>query len=248
MHDFDLTGRRALVTGSTEGIGKAIAQRLVLAGAEVILHGVTADASAALLQQELASTGRPANLVTADFADAAAVDAMISSVGHVDILVSNVAVQIKESLGSIQSTAIDHQVAVNMKAALRLIQAFLPYMQAQKWGRIVMIGSVQESVPHPDMIIYAALKAAQANMVKNIARQTAGEGITVNAIAPGVILTNRNAAVLADPGYAKGVLAGIPARCFGEAEDVAGTALLLCSDAGRYITGTNLPIDGGMHL
>ena len=121
-------------------------------------------------------------------------------------------------------------------------------MLERKWGRILTIGSIQEAKPHPQMLAYAASKAAQTSIVTNLARQFASEGVTVNNLAPGVIVTDRNSAALSDASYSAAVLDRIPARAFGAAEDCAGAALLLCSPASRYITGSSLYVDGGMHL
>ena len=121
-------------------------------------------------------------------------------------------------------------------------------MIERNWGRILTVGSVQEAKPHPDMVIYSALKAAQTLMVQNLAKQFAPHGVTINNLAPGVINTDRARARLTDPAYVNKVLSWIPAGHIGEAEDCAGAALLLCSDAGRYITGQSLFVDGGMSL
>ena len=112
-------------------------------------------------------------------------------------------------------------------------------------GRIITIGSVQEAKPHPDMLVYSASKAAQTNMVQSLALQLAEDGITVNNVAPGVICTDRNVEALSDPDYAKKVSDSIPAGFYGQPEDCAGMVSLLCSDAGRYITGQSIYIDGG---
>lgn len=129
-----------------------------------------------------------------------------------------------------------------------MIQRLAPAMIQRKWGRIVTIGSVQESKPHPEMVVYSALKAAQTLMVRNLAKQFAPHGVTVNNIAPGVINTDRSRARLTDQSYRDKVLTGIPAGFLGESGDCSGAALLLCSEAGRYITGQNLYVDGGMSL
>jgi NAD(P)-dependent dehydrogenase (short-subunit alcohol dehydrogenase family) len=128
---------------------------------------------------------------------------------------------------------------------LLLIQMLAPAMQEKKWGRIITIGSVQERKPHPNMLIYSASKAAQTNMVQSLALQLAPDGITVNNIAPGVIYTDRNVEALSDAEYAKKVTATIPVGFYGEPEDCAGMVRLLCSEAGRYITGQSIYIDGG---
>lgn len=129
-----------------------------------------------------------------------------------------------------------------------LIQKYAKHMQTQNWGRIVTVGSVQEYKPHKDMAVYAASKCAQMSLVQNLAKQLAPYKVTINNLCPGVIATPRNDAALADPEYAPKVLAGIPLGFAGSAEDCAGAALLLCSEEGRYITGSEIIVDGGMHL
>jgi NAD(P)-dependent dehydrogenase (short-subunit alcohol dehydrogenase family) len=121
-------------------------------------------------------------------------------------------------------------------------------MQKQAWGRIITVGSVQQRKPHKDMLVYAASKAAQENMVRNLAKQLAPCGVTVNNVAPGVIETPRNSEALSDKEYAKQVLNGIPVGYAGAPQDCNGLILMLCSDAGRYITGADILIDGGMSL
>ena len=137
------------------------------------------------------------------------------------------------------------QLNCNFASSLVLIQMLAPAMQEKKWGRIITIGSVQERKPHPNMLIYSASKAAQTNMVQSLSLQLAQDGITVNNIAPGVIYTDRNVEALSDAEYAKKVTATIPVGFYGEPEDCAGMVSLLCSEAGRYITGQSIYIDGG---
>lgn len=124
----------------------------------------------------------------------------------------------------------------------------VPGMRSEQWGRILTIGSVQEIRPHPDMVVYAASKAGQTSMVRNLAKQLAPDGITVNNLAPGVISTDRNNERLADEAYAARVLGAIPAGRFGDVSDCIGAAVMLCSDLAGYITGQNLFVDGGMGL
>ena len=129
-----------------------------------------------------------------------------------------------------------------------LMQQYATHMKAQKWGRIVTVGSVQEAKPHPDMLVYSASKAAQTNMVQSLAAQLAADGITVNNVAPGVIATDRNAEALSEPTYAKAVAESIPMGYYGQPEDMAGIVALLCSEDGRYITGQSIYADGGKSL
>ena len=121
-------------------------------------------------------------------------------------------------------------------------------MKAKGWGRIVTIGSVNQYNNHPELSFYGVTKAAQKKMVENIAPSLAPFGVTVNNIAPGAIETPRNDAALADDGFRKKVVASIPAGYVGNPKDMNGAALLLCSDEGRYITGSEIIVDGGMHL
>ena len=137
---------------------------------------------------------------------------------------------------------------VNFFATLRMFQRCYPKMKAQRWGRLIVVGSVNERRPHPDMCVYAATKSAQENLVRGIGRQVAAEGITVNNLCPGVFNTDRNRDCLADPVYGPRVTAAIPLHDYAVPEDAAGAALLLASDAGRYITGATLMVDGGLSI
>lgn len=246
--DFDLTGRRALVTGSTEGIGLGVAERLARAGASVVLHGLPQDSAGETALARLRAIDLGVTLVAIDLAEPDAAGTLLEAAGPVDILVSNVAIQIRRPWEQMDAALMQRHFAVNTVAAYELMLAVLPAMRAKRWGRIVNIGSVQQFKPHPELLIYAGLKAAQVNIVQNLARRVGADGVTVNTVAPGVIVTGRNAPVLADPDYAARVTAGIPLGEFGTPEDIAGVVLMLCSQAGRYITGADIPVDGGMHL
>lgn len=217
-----------------------------------MIHYVGADPAAHEVSGRVAALGRKTGVVQADFAETDAAkkvfDATVRALGGLDILVSNVAVQIPETWQDVTRANFDAQVAINWRCGFELIQLAAPAMLERGWGRIVTVGSVQELKPHPQMTVYSALKGAQAVMVKSLARQFAARGVTVNNLAPGVILTDRNTQRLADPAYASEVRALIPAGSFGEPDDCRGAALLLCSDAGRYITGQCVRVDGGMSL
>ncbi len=241
---FDLKNKKALVTGSTQGIGFAIAQCLAAQGATVYVHGARNVAKC-----EAAAAKIPGSIpLVKDLSDDDCAAYLHEMTGDLDILVLNASVQFRNPWLDVTSEEFDKQVRVNLKSSYELIQKYAPHMKAQKWGRIVTVGSVQQYKPHKDMPIYAATKAAQMSLVTNLAKQLAPDGITVNNMAPGVIDTPRNAAALSDEEYSAKVMAGIPAGYAGLPEDCAAGVLLLVSDEGRYITGTDLIIDGGMHL
>ncbi len=242
---FDLTGKKALVTGSTQGIGEAIARCFADHGAQVFIHGATSMEKCKRVSDDIGDAATP---VVANLGDLDCADQLYALTGDVDILVLNASIQYRNPWNTITPEELQKQVDVNFRASLMLIQKYAPAMLEKGWGRIVLVGSVQQYKPHKDMAVYAATKEAQISLMKNLAAQFAGRGVTVNGLAPGVIATPRNDAALADPEYAKVVYSKIPAGYAGEPKDCAGAALLLCSEAGRYITGIDLIVDGGMHL
>ena len=139
-------------------------------------------------------------------------------------------------------------VDANVRASFRLVRAFGPKMAERGWGRILAIGSVNQARPAPRLAIYAATKAAMRALVLTAAKEYASRGVTVNTLTPGVIATDRNAQALSDPAFTETLLKSIPAGRFGTPEDCAGLALALCSDAGAYVTGADLVVDGGFSL
>lgn len=252
MELFNLDGRTALVTGSGQGIGRAIALALAENGARVIVNWRGDDAAAERTTAALDALGADYLCWKYDLAsDTLKEDftAFCQTQGvQVDILVHNASVQVRKPWSEVTSDEFDFQMHVNVRASLQLVQCCVPHMREQRWGRIVTLGSVQQVRPNAAMIVYAATKSAQMNMVRTLATQLSGEGITVNNLSPGCIETIRNTAVLSDPGFRQKVERTIPAGFIGEPGDLAGAALLLCSDAGRYITGADFAVDGGMSI
>ena len=240
--------KKALITGSSRGIGKALAFALAKQGFEVIVHAAHNTEKAKSVAEQIIGFGGKASYLSCDLCDKNQVEKFILDAGDIDVLVLNASMQIKKPWQEINEDDFSKQVACNFEASLKLIQAKVPYMKQNGWGRIITIGSVQEAKPHPDMLVYSATKAAQTNMVKSLALQLAKDGITVNNVAPGVIYTDRNMEALADPVYAKKVMDSIPVGFYGEPEDCAGIVELLCSDKGRYITGQSIYVDGGKSL
>lgn len=249
--NFSLKGKKALVTGSSRGIGRSIALALAEAGADVVVHGLRREAAAEETLRRAAATGAKAFWMAGDLAAEGGRplgERVLQSFGPPDILVLNASIQKKMPWSEIPSGEAERHMLVNFQASLELIQVLAPPMCRKKWGRILTIGSVQQVKPHPQMLVYAASKAAQMSLVSSLARELAPDGVTINNLAPGVIVTDRNAEALADSEYAEKVRRSIPAGFFGDPADCAGAALLLCSEAGRYITGQNLYVDGGMGL
>ena len=243
-----LSGKRALVTGASRGIGSAIALELARAGADVVVLYVGSKGAAENIAAQICEMGRKGEIVQANLSDPKGADGLIEKIGPVDILVLNASVQFRNPWENITDEEFDIQINCNLRSSLKLIQQAVPHMREQKWGRIITIGSVQEAKPHPDMLIYSASKAAQTLMAQSLSLQVAKDGITVNNVAPGVIYTDRNVEALSDPEYAKKVTDSIPVGFYGEKEDCAGIVRLLCSEEGRYITGQNIFVDGGKSI
>ena len=246
---FRLHGRTALVTGARREIGRAIALTLAAAGARLAIHhaGFPDEiADAARVVAEIEESGGHAMAFGQDFAQDDAglhLGAAVTAWSPVDILVLNASIELPENYRTVTRERFDRQIAVNLRTTLELFQTLVPPMAERGWGRVVTIGSVQQERPHPAMLVYAGTKAAQLNWALNLAREFGARGVTVNNLAPGAILTARNREQMATEGAA--LAARIPAGRVGTPDDLVGAALLLCSDAGRYINGTNLFVDGG---
>lgn len=237
--------KRALVTGSSRGIGRAIAVRLAKDGYEVIIHCAGNTGKAEETKEIIEKNGGKASIIAANLCDTEKTKELAKKMGNIDVLVLNASLQYRKHWDEISLEESYEQLNCNFVSSLLLIQAAVPHMKEQGWGRIVTVGSVQEAKPHPDMLIYSASKAAQTNMVQSLSLQLAKDGITVNNMAPGVIYTDRNIEALSDEEYAKKVTASIPVGFYGKPEDCAGMVSLLCSDEGRYITGQSIYVDGG---
>lgn len=239
---FDLSQKKALVTGSTQGIGFEIARTLAAHGATVYVHG-----SKDLGKCTEASKRIPNSIpVTADLLCMEEIDTLYEKTGDVDILVLNASIQYKRKWDAFTLEDYTLQMDCNVRASYFLIKKYVEGMKNHGFGRIVTLGSVNQYVQHPELSLYGASKAAQFKMVKNFAAALAPHGITINNVSPGAIDTPRNADVMNDPARKAAVEANIPCGRFGTPEDVSPAVLLLCSQEGAYITGSEIVIDGGL--
>lgn len=243
---FDLTGRAALVTGASGGIGAAIARRLYGAGAAVALSGTREEALRALA----GDLGARAHVVPGNLGDAAQVEDLVAraadALGRFDILVNNAGIT-RDGLAMRLSDA-DWQAVldVNLTAAFRLCRAAIRPMMKARWGRIVNVTSIVGTTGNPGQGNYAAAKAGIAGMSKALAQEVASRGITVNCIAPGFIATAMTDR-LTDEQKAR-ISAQIPAGRMGTPEEVAAAALYLASPEAAYVTGATLHVNGGMAM
>lgn len=241
---FDLNGKKALITGSTQGIGFSIAKILAEHGATVFINGVSS-----LEKTKAASDKIPGSSpVVCDLLNPECGEILYKATGDIDILVLNASVQYKRKWNEYTSDEYDIQMNCNVKSSYLLIKKYAESMKKKHWGRIVTIGSVNQYNQHPELALYGMSKAAQMKMVENIAPYLAPHGITINNISPGAIDTPRNEAALNNPDFKKKIENSIPCGFIGSPEDISPAVLLLCSDESRYITGSEIIIDGGMHL
>lgn len=243
---LDLTGRNALVTGASGGIGAAIARALHGAGAAVALSGTRVEPLEALA----AELGARAHVVPANLADADAVAALPgaaeAALGSVDILVNNAGLTRDNLALRMRDEDWDLVLAVNLTASFRLSRAVLRGMMKNRWGRIVNITSVVGATGNPGQANYAASKAGVTGMTKALAQEVASRGVTVNCVAPGFIATAMTAAL--NEQQTEAIQQRIPAGRMGTPEDVAACTLFLASDAAGYVTGQTVHVNGGMAM
>lgn len=250
---FDLSGRCALVTGAgSHGIGRAVALALAAAGADVALHHLDQPEAAAALAAEIAAMGRRSMVIPADFsapqAARATVMAAHAAFGRLDILVCTAA--ILHRAAALETTDADWQRVhtINLQATFAAAQQAAIVMRPGRHGRIVLVSSVNQFTPNAGLVAYAAAKAGLAMAARVMALELAGEGITVNLIAPGTIETDFNRGALADPAWRTAKEAMIPMGRIGQPQDVAAAAVFLAGPGAAYITGTTITVDGGLEV
>lgn len=247
-----LAGRSALVSGGDRGIGAAIVAALARAGAAVAIGYRTGREGAQALAAELTAEGCHVQDLSLDVTRRAdcirAVADTASRFGGLDILVNNAGYLNRVDFAAIEEEDWDHTLAVNLKGPFLLVQAALPHLQAAgRHGRILNISSMGGQFGGTKAVPYAASKAALISLTKSLARLYAGSGMTVNAIAPGLIRTEMMAMVVTAEEEAAAI-DGIPLREIGMPDDIAQAALYLAGPAGRYVTGHVLNVNGGAHI
>ena len=245
---IDLTGRVALVTGASRGIGRTIAKRLAKQGSHVI--AVARGENAAETVREISEAGGKADLASADVVDASAVDALIAQAlekhGRIDILVNNAGIARDQLLLRMKREDWDAVVATNLTAAFSCTQAVLKPMVRQRSGRIIFISSVVGQAGNAGQANYAASKAGLIGFAKSVALEIASRNITANVVAPGLIETDMTREIAG--GTRENWESRIPLRRIGTPDDVAAAVCFLASDEASYITGQVLAVNGGMYM
>ena len=260
MMTLGLSGKTALITGSTSGIGLAIAKAYAAQGANIIVNGFGDAAAIEAERAALVALGAPQTTVsTHDLTDATAIEAMmgeaLAQFGSIDILVNNAGMQHVAPIDEFPVDKWDRIIALNLTAAFHAIRLAVPGMKAKGWGRIINTASAHSLVASPNKAAYVAAKHGIAGLTKTVALEVARDGITVNAISPGYVWTPLVENQIPDTMKARGLtreqvmndvlLAAQPTKQFVTVEQVASMALYLASDSGSGMTGTNVSMDGG---
>ncbi|MFJ2506164.1 SDR family NAD(P)-dependent oxidoreductase [Microbacterium sp. AGC62] len=247
---FDLSGRTALVTGSSQGIGRTLAEGLAGAGATVVVHGRDAAKAAAVAAEIMQGTGVVAHSVVFDVTDAAAVDAGMREVeqliGTPDILVNNAGVQRRAPIAEFADEDWDALVQTNLSSVFHLSRRVAAGMIARGSGKIIQIGSVQSQLARPSIAAYSATKGAIVMFTKGLCADLAPHGIQANAIAPGYFATALTQPLVDDEEFSAWVRGRTPAGRWGDTRDLVGALLFLAGGASDFVNGQTLFVDGGM--
>ncbi|MCY4334413.1 MAG: SDR family oxidoreductase [Litoreibacter sp.] len=243
---FSLQGRRALITGSSQGIGFALAKGLAEAGAEVVLNG----RDEGKLEAAAASLGASTNMLAFDATDheavRSAVDGFEAGTGQIDILVNNAGMQHRTELENFPADAFERLLQTNIASVFHVGQAVARHMIGRGAGKIINIASVQTALSRPGIAPYTATKGAVGNLTKGMATDWAKHGLQCNAIAPGYFDTPLNAALVADPEFTTWLEKRTPAGRWGNVEELVGAAIFLASPASSFVNGHTLFVDGGI--
>ncbi len=246
---FDLTGRTALITGSSQGIGFALAKGLAEAGAVIVLNGRNRDKLGAAAD-ELLSLGAMVHTLPFDVTDhraaGDAIDRYEADIGGIEICVNNAGMQHRASLEDFPADAFERLVQTNISSVFHVGQAVARHMIARRRGKIINIASVQSVLARPSIAPYTATKGAVASLTKGMATDWARYGLQCNAIAPGYFDTPLNAALVSDPEFSAWLEKRTPAGRWGKVEELVGACIFLASDASSFVNGHTLYVDGGI--
>ena len=247
---FDLTGKVALVTGGSRGIGRATAIALAKQGAHVVVNYVKGEEEARRVVSEIEAAGGKAEALGFDVANMQATEdaitALAKRLGRLDIVVANAGIAIDGLVVRVKEEEIDRTLAVNVKGAIGCAKGALKTMMRARAGRIVFLSSIVGEMGNGGQAVYSASKAALIGLTKTLAREYASRNITVNVVTPGFIETDMTSAMNEDA--RKGMLSAIPLGRTGKPEDIAAAIVFLCSDEASYITGETLRVNGGMYM
>ena len=247
---FDLTGKTALVTGSSRGLGRSLALALAEAGADLVLHGRDETALAASADLVAETSGRRPVTVRFDVTDAAeverAVGDLLATHGVPDILVNNAGVQRRAPFAEFPVADWDAVIASNLSSVFYVSRFVAPAMIERGAGKIVNIASVQSMLARQTIAPYSASKGGVAQLSRGMAADLARHNIQVNTLSPGYFATEMNAALVADPEFTAWVEQRTPAQRWGRPEELAGALLFLTSSASDFVSGQNIFVDGGM--
>ncbi|MBO0906432.1 SDR family oxidoreductase [Jiella sonneratiae] len=246
---FDLRGRRALITGSSQGIGLALAQGLAAAGAEIVVNGRDGEklAAAAGGLRDAGVTARELAFDVTDHAAVrAAVDGFEADVGPIDILINNAGMQQRGPLEEFPAEGFERLLQTNVASVFHVGQAVARHMIGRGRGKIVNVCSVQTALARPGIAPYTATKGAVANLTKGMATDWARHGLQCNGLAPGYFETPLNKALVEDPAFTDWLSRRAPAGRWGRVEELVGAAIFLSSDASSFVNGTVLYVDGGI--
>jgi len=246
-----LQGKVALITGSAQGIGQAIAIRLAQEGADIIIDDRLGNTGAAETRKEVEALGRKASVIGGDLANLEdnrrLITEGVSNHGQIDILVNNAGVEKHADFWDVTEAEYDFVLDINLKGTFFLTQDFVNHLRStNRTGKIINISSVHEELPFPHFSTYCASKGALKMLCRDLAIELAPLGITINNIAPGAIETPINTKLLNSPDLMKALLSNIPLNRLGKPSDVGGAAAFLASSDADYITGTTLVVDGGL--
>ena len=242
---FELNGKNILVTGSSRGIGRAIAAACAAAGGRVIYHGTAVTPA---LTEAAGNNGFVTGNLSCPSEVAALIEKVKTVVPVLDVLVLNASVQSYTGVENFAEAEFCRQMQTNVATNFELIRAFAPQMAAQGWGRVIAISSINQVRPSMRLGVYAATKAALGNLMHSCAKEYAASGVTFNTVLPGVITTDRNREGLSNEEFAEKLRQTIPAHRFGTPEDCSGIVQFLASEAASYITGADIPVAGGWQL